>query len=454
MQEKSSKKIVTRFPPSTTGLLHLGNTRTALFNYLFAKRNGGDFIVRVEDTDKTRSKKEYEENMLESLEWLGIKRDGELWHQSERTEIYQKYLKKLIADGYAYVSQEAEGENKEVVRFKNPNSQITFNDLIRGDVTFDTSELKDFVIARNINEPLYHLAVVIDDHEIGVTHIIRGEDHVSNTPRQILIQDAIGAKRPIYAHLPLILAKDRSKLSKRKHGEAVSLRYYKEKGYLPEAVVNYLALLGWNPGTDQEIFSTDELIESFDLSKVQKSGPIFDEEKLKWVNKEHMKRLPEEVVLREIGAQIRASSRFKEKGWEIDESVLKRSYKSIFERITVWQDVAQMTENGDLDYLFEKPQYEATKLLWKNEKDLGTISRHIGEAISLFKEISDDNWNAEDIKNAIWDYAEKEGRGNVLWPVRYALSGKEKSPDPFTLSYILGREETILRLNEALKKLL
>lgn len=464
MPNTEDKKVITRFPPSPTGLFHLGNTRTALYNYFFAKQKGGDFIVRVEDTDKARSKKEYEENMLESLEWLGIKRDGELWHQSERTKIYQQYLKKLIDDSVAYISQESEGENKEVIRFKNPNTEITFSDLIRGDITFDTTELGDFVIAKNIHEPLYHLAVVIDDHEAGVTHIIRGEDHVSNTPRQILIQNAIGAHRPIYAHLPLILAKDRSKLSKRKHGEAVSLEYYRKKGYLPEALVNYLALIGWNPGTDQEIFSLQELVDNFDLAKVQKGGAIFDEEKLKWVNKEHMKKLPEEVILKEIEVQITATSRFTEKGWQVDENTLKRGYKSIFERITVWQEVVEMAENGDLDYFFETPEFDAHKLLWKpartattgadgGEKDLSVVSRHIEKVISIFEKIAENNWNTDDIKNAIWDYAEKEGRGNVLWPIRYALSGKDKSPDPFTLAFILGKDETLLRLNEARKKL-
>ncbi|MDO8424222.1 MAG: glutamate--tRNA ligase family protein, partial [bacterium] len=269
--------MITRFPPSPTGPLHIGNARTALFNYLFARKNGGKFIVRIEDTDTERSRKEYELNMLECLKWLGIEREGELWHQSERTEIYKKYLHRLIDEGRAYLSEEKEGENREVVRFKNPGEKVSFDDLVRGAVEFDTAELKDFIIARNINEPVYHLAVVVDDAEAGVTHVIRGEDHISNTPRQILIQEALGFPRPLYAHLPLILAPDKSKLSKRKHGESVSLEYYRNKGYLPEAMVNYLALLGWNPGTEQEIFTMEELIEQFDLSKIQKGGAIFDE---------------------------------------------------------------------------------------------------------------------------------------------------------------------------------
>src|SRR3989344_2040909 len=284
---EGKEKVITRFPPSPTGPLHIGNVRTALFNYLYARQNNGSFIVRIEDTDKTRSKKEYEDEMLESLEWLGLKRDGELLHQSERTEIYKKYLQKLINENKAYISTETEGENREVVRFRNPNKSVKFDDLIRGVVEFDTTELGDFIVAKSVDEPLYHLAVVIDDCESGITHVIRGEDHISNTPRQILIQEAIGAARPFYAHLPLVLAQDRSKLSKRRHGESASLNYYRHKGYSPEAIINYLALLGWNPGTEQEIFTLEELINVFDLSRVHKGGAIFDEKKLAWVNKKN-----------------------------------------------------------------------------------------------------------------------------------------------------------------------
>ncbi len=283
----NNQKVVVRMAPSPTGSFHVGSARTALFNFLFARKNNGKFILRMEDTDKTRSKKEFEGDIFESLEWLKLEWDGELWHQSERTDIYKSYLNKLIQTDKAYISTEIEGENREVVRFRNPNKQVVFEDLVRGQVEFDTTELGDFIIARNLNEPLYHLAVVVDDFESGITHVIRGEDHISNTPRQILIQEAIGAPRPMYAHLSLILAPDRSKLSKRKHGESVSLDHYRRKGYSPEAITNYLALLGWNPGTEQEIFTLDELINVFDFSRVHKGGAIFDEKKLAWVNRKH-----------------------------------------------------------------------------------------------------------------------------------------------------------------------
>ena len=208
----ANQKTVVRFAPSPTGPLHIGGARTALFNYIFAKQRGGKFILRIEDTDKERSEKKYEEDILSGIKWLGIIPD-EIYRQSERTEIYKRHLDALIKNGAAYVSREAkrdgaEGEMVEVVRFKNPNKRVAFSDMVRGEVSFDTTELKDFVIAKSVTEPLFHLAVVVDDFEMGITHIIRGEDHISNTPRQILIQEVLGFSRPIYAHIPLILAKE------------------------------------------------------------------------------------------------------------------------------------------------------------------------------------------------------------------------------------------------------
>ena len=390
-------KVIVRFPPSPTGPLHIGNVRTALFNYLFAKQNNGQFIVRIEDTDRARSKSEYEEEMLDHLKWLGLSRDGELWHQTERTEIYKKYLNKLIEEGKAYLSPETEGENREVVRFKNPNKKIVFEDLIRGTVEFDTTELGDFIIARNLSEPVYHLAVVVDDFESNITHIIRGEDHISNTPRHILIQEAIQAPRPIYAHLPLILAPDRSKLSKRKHGEQVSLTYYRNRGYLPQAIINYFALLGWNPGTDQEIFTLDELIRKFDLKRIQRGGAIFDERKLDWVNKEHIKRLPPE---------------------EQKKMLLKSIENEPYMR-------------GESELLVEK-------IPWKKSSRDEAL-KHLENAKKIIEEGGD-----------LMSYAEREGKGNVLWPVRYALTGLEASPDPFIILEFLGKEESAKRLERAI----
>ena len=394
----TDKNIVVRMAPSPTGNLHIGTARTTLFNYLFAKRYGGKFIMRIEDTDKERSSKEFEENILVGLKWLGLEHD-EFYRQSERTEIYKSYVQKMLDNGTAYISKEEvveEGQRSEVIRFKNPNKKVVFDDLIRGQIEFDTTELKDFVIARSVDEPLYHLAVVVDDHEMKVSHVIRGEDHISNTPRQILIQEAIGATRPAYAHLPLILDTDRKKLSKRKHGEAVWVDFYKNQGYLPSALVNYFALLGWNPGTEQEIFTLEELTKVFDIDKIQKGGAIFDIKKLDWVNKEHIKLLPEEEQLKIIAKDFDTT---------------------------------------------ETPILDKDKIAWKASNAREALI-HLTKIVGMLRD-----------EKAVMQYAEEVGKGNVLWPLRYALSGKDKSPGPFILIELLGVKESMKRVQSAIEKL-
>lgn len=428
------KKVVTRFPPSPTGPLHVGNVRTALFNYFFTRQNKGQFIVRVEDTDRARSQKKYEDDMLSTLEWLGLKKDNkEIHHQSERTEVYKKCLHKLIQDEKAFISQETEGENKEVVRFKNPNVKITFMDLIRGEVTIDTTDLGDFIIARNINDPVYHMAVVVDDFEQGITHIIRGEDHISNTPRQILIQEALGAPRPTYAHLPLILATDRSKLSKRKHGEMVSLEYYRQLGYLPEAIVNFLSLIGFNPTGDQELYSLEDFIKVFDFSKVQKGGAVFNVEKLNWFNQHYIKKLSDEAFLKHI-------EKF------IPKDLPPQVLTLLKEKISYFGQIPEMIKT-EFAFLNPLSSYDKVKLAGKSDD----AKNHLKKVIDLLTPVSD--FKKEKIKEAVWPYAEVKGRGNVLWPMRYALSGQDKSPDPFIIAEILGKEETLKRLTVAYEAL-
>ncbi len=432
-------KVITRFPPSPTGFLHVGRARTALFNYLFTKQKNGKMVFRIEDTDKERSKVEFEQNIIDCLSWLNIKYDEGPYRQSERLEIYKKYLKQLVDNKSAYISKEIpkeEGDREEVIRFKNPNKKIIFEDLIRGTIEFDTTDLGDFVIAKSLDEPIYHLAVVIDDFEMGVTHIIRGEDGISNTPRQILIQEAIGATRPFYAHVPLILAPDKSKLSGR-HG-AVSVTDFKNEGYLPEAMINFLALIGWNPGTNQEIFSMEELLEQFDISKIQKSGGVFNIEKLDWINKEYIKKMSEQDYLSKT-AEFLPESIKKIDGYT-DDKFLKVA-KLIRDRINKFCEVKHMAEAGDLDYFFEQPKY--TKELLKDPM-------HLLGVIDLLLKLPENNFSADKIKSTIWELATEKGRGLVLWPMRVALSGKEKSPDPFILAETLGKEETIRRLNYAL----
>ncbi|KND48956.1 MAG: glutamate--tRNA ligase [Parcubacteria bacterium C7867-005] len=430
-----NKKIVVRMAPSPTGNLHVGTARTTLFNYLFAKKYGGKFILRIEDTDKERSTKEFEKNILDGLSWLGLTCD-EFFRQSERTEVYKNYVQKMLDNGTAYISKEEpqeEGQRSEVVRFKNPNKKIKFDDLIRGEVEFDTTELKDFVIAKSPEEPLYHLAVVVDDHEMGVTHVIRGEDHISNTPRQILIQEAIGANRPIYAHLPLILDADRKKLSKRKHGEAVWVEYYKNQGYLSDALLNFYALLGWNPGTEKEIFSLSELVEAFDIDKVQKGGAIFDEKKLRWINREHLKMLPKEELSSVVTQKI--LEKFP------DVSVPEKIVDLILERIDILSDIDILIADGEIDYVFMEPDLNLEKIIWKNSTKEKTLE-HLKHVVKMVGN-----------KDGIMKYAEEVGKGDVLWPLRYALSGREKSPDPFTLMSLLGQDKTEKRIEKAIKLL-
>ncbi|MEK7668982.1 MAG: glutamate--tRNA ligase [Patescibacteria group bacterium] len=452
---ENKEKVVVRFPPSPTGLFHIGNARTFLFNYLFAKQNDGQIVFRLEDTDKERSKKEYANDIIENLKWLGIEPDfATTVKQSERSEIYKKYLEKLISEDKAYLAEERKDENDEaystssgqVIRFRNPNKKIVFNDLIRGDIEFDTTELKDFVIAKSLEEPVYHLAVVIDDFEMGVNYVIRGDDGISNTPRQILIQEAIGAPRPIYAHLPLILAPDKTKLSKRKHGEQVSVSYYREKGYLPEAIKNFLAMVGWNPGIDQEIFSMTELIKIFDIKKVQKKGAIFNVEKLDWLNREYILHLSDKEKFENFNSEF---SKTKWGGSEKtkDEVFMQKLLKLFLDKIHRWGEVKELVEMGEYDYFFEKPVLETNKICWKGEgkEKAKSITE---EVLSIM-----DEKDYEKIKEEIWKLAEKEGKGEVLWPLRYALSGREKSPDPFTLIEILGIPEVINRIKNAIQTL-
>ncbi len=453
MSEKTEdKKVVVRIPPSPTGFFHVGRARTALFNYLFAKNLEGKIVFRIEDTDKERSKKEYEEDIIDSLKWLGITYDEGPYRQSERSEVYKKYLDKLIEEGRAYISTETEGQNKEVVRFKNPNKMVAFEDLIRGTITFDSTELGDFIIARNIHEPVYHFTVVVDDLESGVTHVIRGDDGIANTPRQILIQEGIGAPRPKYAHVPLILAPDKSKMSAR-HG-ATSLRDFRAKGYLPEAMVNFLALLGFNPGGEQELYSLEELVKIFDLTRVQKGGAVFSTEKLDWFNKEHMKRMTEQLRNSEIQNRLLNSEAISKSEKLNDQQFMSKIYPIIFEHISKWGDVDDMILGGELGYFFEEPKYEPSLLYWKGVVQKEETKRHLEWIINeLSSALNSSFVDAEKIKSLLFDYATEKGRGEVLWPLRVSLSGKEKSPDPFTLIYVLGKEESVSRISKALLKL-
>ena len=441
------KEVVTRFAPSPTGFMHMGSVRTALFAYLFARQNGGKFILRIEDTDKERSKKEFDDAILDAMKWLGLGYD-EIYRQSERSAVYRKNIEKLLKEGKAFISKETaspttpsvgtdtppraggEGKRAEVIRFKNPNKKVKFTDLIRGDIEFDTTELGDFVIAKSIDEPVFHLAVAIDDYEMGITHVIRGEDHISNTPRHILIFEALGAPTPTFVHLPLVLAPDRTKLSKRKHGEIVSLEYYRKLGYLSDAIINFMALIGWNPGDDREIFSLSGLVKVFDLSKVQKGGAIFNVEKLNWFNKQYLQKLKPEQVLIRLKSFVPAN-RF---------PTNDRLAELMVERVSALGELQALVDAGEFDYFFSDPMYDKSALLWKGKGDYEKVKTRL-EAVKKI------------LEDSLTETFDKDKVKEVLWPLRVSLSGKEKSPDPFTLAAILGKEETLARLKTAINLL-
>jgi glutamyl-tRNA synthetase len=431
-----NKKVITRFAPSPTGFPHLGTAMYAILNYLYAHQNDGKVLMRSEDTDPVRSKPEYEKAIIEGLAWLGIKAD-EFYRQSDRLDIYKKYIAKMVADGTAYVSSDTneKGETRDVVRFKNPNKIITFHDSSRGDISVDTTDLKDFIIARDINSPLYHLTVVIDDYETGVTHIIRGEDGLANTPRQILIQEAIGAKRPVYAHYPFILLPNRTKMGKR--NGAKSIQDYMEAGYLPEAIVNFIILMAWHPKDDRELFTIPDLLKEFQLERIGKSGAILDEKKLDWLNKEYMKLLPVEKKDAEIAKRLP----------KVDKKILEKISPIIFDHISKWGDIVE----GDWSYFFETPKVDKELLGNKGKISKEKVKKHLEWIKDMLEKAEEKDFETPDtVKALIFDYATQEGRGDVLWPLRASLSGKEKSPDPFTLVYVLDKDESLRRIEQAI----
>lgn len=400
-------------------------------------------VFRFEDTDIERSKVEFEKDIIDGMEWLGLPLNtASLVRQSERTDIYKKHLDALIEKGLAYEAEESEATpGAKVIRFKNTNTKLTFTDLVRGEVTFDTTELGDFVIARTRELPLYHLAVVIDDADMGVTHVIRGEDHISNTPRQILLVEALGFTRPAYAHIPLILATDRSKMSKR-HG-AVSINEYRLLGFTPEAILNYLALLGWNPGGEQEIFTLDELVQQFTLDRVHKAGAVFDIEKLKWFNNEHLKRLS--VLEYEMRLQ-----QFLGSHGEKAPDYLIDIIPELRNRAQTLGEAAEALRTGEFNFMEAEVSVDPLLLLQGAKADATTVKANLTKVKELLAGMSEP-LTAEGTKECIFPYATEVGRAGVLWPLRVALSGKEKSPDPFTLLALLGKDTSIARIEKALQ---
>ncbi|MBP9757089.1 MAG: glutamate--tRNA ligase [Candidatus Pacebacteria bacterium] len=447
-----SEPIKVRFPPSPTGFCHVGTARMAVLNYMFAKKNGGMIVFRSEDTDRERSKVEFEEDIKEQLTWLGVHWDV-FERQSERLSYHTAALARLIGEDKAYVSAEPSKNDPNVlvnvVRLRNPGTVITFTDMIRGDITFDTTELKDFVIARSTTDPLYHFAVVMDDHDMGITHVIRGEDHISNTPRQILIQEALGFSRPFYAHYPLHLGADKSKLSKRTGDVAV--KSYREKGFLPEALLNYIAHLGWTPPSEREIMSLDEMIAEFDIKDLHKSGAVFDMEKLRWYNREYLLRLSDGDFRAGVFNTLKAA--LEAKGLRWDESMGEKLLPIIKERISVWSDISEQVTEGEYDYFFVDPEPSAELIPQKGDDKAVTL-KHLSHVYEVLHTTDEESFaSPERLKEMLWDYATAEGRGSVLWPLRYSLSGRSKSPDPFSIASIVGKSVTLKRIESARSKL-
>ena len=447
-----------RIAPSPTGFAHLGTASTALYNVLFARKQGGTFVLRIDDTDAERNRPEYEALIYESLHWLGLDWDEgpdkggpyNPYRQSERLDLYREQAARLITDGKAYrcycTPDELEAERKQAqvekrpykysrrcltnppsdrsvfaVRFRVPGGEIRFTDMIRGEMKFDADLIGDFIIMKSDAFPTYQFASPVDDAAMKITHVIRGEEHLSNTPYQLMLVDALGYERPqAYAHMPLILAQDGSKMSKRKHPE-MNLALYREHGYLPEALVNYLALLGWNPGTSQEIFTFDELAHAFSFERVQHAGARFDWEKLNWINGEYIRMLSDDELAKRLRPFVP----------QLDEETIRRAVPPLRTRM---HKLAQAIDY--LDYLWTDPP---TPTL-----DADT-ARRVRSAIDTLR---DTPWEPEAIEAALEKAVAESGvgKGKFYTPLRDVITGKKVSlPIHYTLA-LLPKDVALLRL--------
>jgi glutamyl-tRNA synthetase len=460
-----------RFAPSPTGHLHIGGVRTALFNWLYAKHNKGTFILRIEDTDRTRSTEEYIDAIIEGMKWLDLDWDEGPYRQTDRFDVYRRYTEKLLNEGKAYycycLPEELEQRRQEalvqgkspkydgrcrnlqdpipgknpVVRFRMPQEgETAVNDLIKGKTVFDNAYLDDLIIMRSDGTPTYNFTVVVDDVDMNITHVIRGDDHLNNTPKQIHIYNALGYEVPLFAHLPMILGADKTRLSKR-HG-AVSVMAYKEMGYLPDALVNYLVRLGWSYG-DQEIFTRDELIQYFSFDKVGKSAAVFNPEKLLWLNSQYIINSSAEE-LAEMVVPFLIKEKVISEGQTLDKEWLSKAIDTQKERSRTLIELA----NSLRYYISEDVEYnEKAKIKFLNEKSLPYL---IELKDSLFS-ISD--FSALEIEKVFTSIIEKHGikLGNLAQPVRVAMTGKTESPGIFEVIEIAGKEKTLKRLEKAIK---
>ena len=462
MEKSPLKKVVTRFAPSPTGTLHIGGVRTALFNYVYAKKHNGTFLVRIEDTDQERSTKEFEENILYSLNSIGLVPDAEPINQSNRGDIYKAAAEKIINSGQAYYcncskerldemrsEQQAAGlkpqydgrcrdlnlkkSNDTVLRLKTPQEgTVVVNDFVRGEIVFDNSELDDLVILRSDGSPTYHLCNVIDDFEQGITTVIRGEDHISNTPRQIHIQNALGYPQLEYAHLPLVLGSDKKRLSKR-HA-ATSLEEYKNNGYLDSAILNTLARLGWSRG-DKEVFYMNDLIKDFEITEIQKAGAIFDITKLDYLNSQHMANLSLDRYKEELEPFLKSNGIDMNSHLKLD--LLIESMRS-----------SAFTFSGIADNLkcyYQEVQSYNEKAI---EKFIGTSPHILLDLYDLIQEL--DDWSEAALDNLLSDYRNQNELSvpKVNQPLRIALTGSTNSPSLGMTLYLFKKDEVLKRIKK------
>ncbi|HEY1041360.1 MAG TPA: glutamate--tRNA ligase [Candidatus Paceibacterota bacterium] len=468
-----TNQVVTRFAPSPTGFMHVGGVRTALYAWLFARKNGGKFILRIEDTDKEREVQGSIEHIMKSLKWLGIEWNegpdiggpNAPYIQSERKASHQKYAQQLIDKGLAYADpyteEEVEGFRKQAEEAKKPflyrdyrpenppvwdgsqplrlkivdPKESHWHDLVRGDLSAGPEALDDFVIIKSDGYPTYNFAHIIDDLEMGVTHIMRSDEFISSTPKYLALYEALGIERPEFVMLPPIMGADGKKKLGKRDGAKDAMDYQRE-GYLPQALMNFLAFIGWNPGGEKEVFTPQELIEEFSIERIHTSGGKFNEEKLKWFNKEHLKLMLEDAQKEYIRPAVVGLNVTQDAGR------IERSLLSTLERISYSGEVAGLLENGELNYLRDEIVLDPALIAWKQSTQqdaynhLGVVLDKLAGVPSITQAFTDD----------LLAYATEHGKGNVLWPLRYVLSGSQKSPDPFTLLTILEKEEAVKRI--------
>ena len=486
MSDHSGSSVRVRFAPSPTGYLHVGGARTALFNWLFARQQRGTMILRIEDTDAERNKPELVTGIIDGLEWLGVDWDEGPFYQSQRTGLYQEAAKKCLLSGSAFLcycppekyvggdhapeaaehaqvrrvarcscreGRPASAESKPAVRFKVPAGTTRFLDAVFGEREFSNDEIEDFVLLRSgrgqepFGQAMYQLSVVVDDIDMRITHVVRGADHISNTPKQVLLYRALGAEIPVFAHLPLILGADKSRLSKR-HG-ATDVNQYRSEGFLPEAFRNFLALLGWSPGGDEEFLRTSQLLEKFSLQGVSRTNAVFDRPKLEWFNTQYLQKLPIEELLPEVREQLKRSGLWKDE-WNsgAGHEWFSATVDLLRPRIRLLPDFASWSRAFFTDDFERDPA--AKEKFWKEPAKIKVLLEETAEAL---RPVAD--WSHDPCDHATRAVAEAAGvkAGLLINAVRVAIVGQAVAPPLFNTMVVLGKERVVRRLRDAAAEL-